>query len=144
MATLNIRQLPDDVHARLRVRAARNGRSMEAEARHILAGACDADAAGNQAGDQAAYVATEGSGRARDAGGDAPLTVTLDPHLARAASNYARQHHTTVEELVRQVLDRELVAEAGAWCDELFTLMDRAAINLRGQTWTRDELYERL
>ncbi len=40
MAILNIRNLPEEVHARLRVRAARNGRSMEAEARAILAEAC--------------------------------------------------------------------------------------------------------
>jgi plasmid stability protein len=40
MAILNIRNLPDEVHARLRLRAAQNGRSMEAEARHILAEAC--------------------------------------------------------------------------------------------------------
>jgi plasmid stability protein len=37
MASLNIRNLPDEVHSRLRVRAARSGRSMEAEARAILA-----------------------------------------------------------------------------------------------------------
>jgi plasmid stability protein len=37
MATLNIRKLPEDVHAKLRVRAAKAGRSMEAEARIILA-----------------------------------------------------------------------------------------------------------
>ena len=40
MATLNIRNLPDEVHRRLRVRAAGHGRSMEAEARAILAVAC--------------------------------------------------------------------------------------------------------
>ncbi len=40
MAILNIRNLPDDVHARLRVRAAENGRSMEAEARAILSEVC--------------------------------------------------------------------------------------------------------
>lgn len=40
MATLNIRNLPDEVHARLRLRAARAGRSMEAEARAILTAAC--------------------------------------------------------------------------------------------------------
>jgi plasmid stability protein len=40
MATLNIRNLPDEVHARLRIRAARAGRSMEAEARAILVAAC--------------------------------------------------------------------------------------------------------
>ncbi len=40
MPVLNIRNLPPEVHARLRVRAARAGRSMEAEARAILATAC--------------------------------------------------------------------------------------------------------
>jgi plasmid stability protein len=39
MATLMIRDLDEAVKARLRVRAARNGRSMEAEARAILAAA---------------------------------------------------------------------------------------------------------
>jgi antitoxin FitA len=36
MATLHIRDLKDSVKTRLKVRAARNGRSMEAEARTIL------------------------------------------------------------------------------------------------------------
>ncbi len=40
MATLNIRNLSDEVHARLRIRAARAGQSMEAEAREILTAAC--------------------------------------------------------------------------------------------------------
>jgi plasmid stability protein len=40
MAVLNIRNLPTEVHARLRMRAARAGRSMEAEARAILTAAC--------------------------------------------------------------------------------------------------------
>jgi plasmid stability protein len=40
MATLNIRNLPDEVHRRLRMRAAAHGRGMEAEARAILVDAC--------------------------------------------------------------------------------------------------------
>ncbi len=36
MATLTVRNLDDGLKARLRVRAAENGRSMEAEARAIL------------------------------------------------------------------------------------------------------------
>ncbi len=43
MAVLTIRNLPDDVHRRLRLRAARAERSMEAEARAILAQACAAE-----------------------------------------------------------------------------------------------------
>jgi plasmid stability protein len=37
MATLTVRNLPDDVHRALRVRAAQHGHSMEAEVREILA-----------------------------------------------------------------------------------------------------------
>ena len=37
MATLTVRNLPDHVHRALRVRAAQNGRSTEAEVREILA-----------------------------------------------------------------------------------------------------------
>ena len=36
MATLTVRNLPDEVHRALRVRAARRGRSTEAEVRAIL------------------------------------------------------------------------------------------------------------
>ena len=43
MATLTIRNLPDDVRERLRVRAAQAGRSMEAEARAILGEALAAE-----------------------------------------------------------------------------------------------------
>ena len=39
MATLTIRNLPDDVYDRLRSRAALNKRSMEAEAREIVSAA---------------------------------------------------------------------------------------------------------
>ncbi len=45
MATLTIRDLDETVKARLRVRAARNGRSMEAEARAILRAALNDQAA---------------------------------------------------------------------------------------------------
>lgn len=43
MAMLTVRNLPDEVHQALRVKAAVNGRSMEAEARAILKNAVLAD-----------------------------------------------------------------------------------------------------
>jgi len=50
MATLTIRNLPRDVHVRLRIRAARAGRSMEAEARAILAETCAPEKSGVSGG----------------------------------------------------------------------------------------------
>lgn len=46
MAALSIRYLDDGVRDRLRVRAARNGRSMEAEVREILTEAATAERPG--------------------------------------------------------------------------------------------------
>lgn len=45
MSTLTIRKVDDDVKARLQVRAAQNGRSMEAEVRAILSDAVSIDSA---------------------------------------------------------------------------------------------------
>ena len=45
MASITIRKLDDDVKSKLRVRAAGNGRSMEEEARLILAEAVDREPA---------------------------------------------------------------------------------------------------
>ena len=41
MTAITVRKLPDDAKQRLRMRAAANGRSMEAEARTILLAALD-------------------------------------------------------------------------------------------------------
>ena len=43
MTAITIRKLPDELKQRLRLRAAANGRSMEAEAREILTRALTAD-----------------------------------------------------------------------------------------------------
>lgn len=45
MHRLNIRNVPDEVHHALRIRAANNGRSLEAELREILAQAAHHDKA---------------------------------------------------------------------------------------------------
>lgn len=56
MAVLNIRSIPEEVRERLRMRAARAGRSMEAEARIILAEACSCDDKARPAADLQAWV----------------------------------------------------------------------------------------
>lgn len=45
MPVLNLRRIPEGTHRRLRLRAARHGRSMESEVRTILDAACHGTAA---------------------------------------------------------------------------------------------------
>ena len=130
MAILNIRRLRDDVHARLRIRAARAGRSMEAEAREILARAC----AGG-------YDAPEGGSQVRD-DANSSLSLNLTPGQLQSAQRCAKRRGTTLEDLLRQLLERELAADdAGRWCDDLFARMDAAGGDSGGAAWTRDEIH---
>lgn len=48
MASMTIRNIDDQIKSRLRVQAARNGRSMEDEARDILRAALSTEAEANQ------------------------------------------------------------------------------------------------
>jgi plasmid stability protein len=66
MATLSIRNLPDEVHRALRLRAARHGRSMEAEAREILAEVARARPSGEDAAEALRRVGREVFGPARE------------------------------------------------------------------------------
>lgn len=74
MATLTIRDLDDRVKARLRVRAAEHGRSMEAEARAILASALTEPAAESGLGSRIRerFAAIGGADLSLPARSDAP------------------------------------------------------------------------
>jgi plasmid stability protein len=63
MPTLIVRDLPDEVLARLGVRAAKAGRSMEAEARAILATAVAQEGEGVDAADLQSFVGSLYGGR---------------------------------------------------------------------------------
>lgn len=63
MATLSVRNIPDEVHAALRVRAAQAGRSMEAEVRQILIDAVHSAPPGDVASVQAFVEGLYGGAR---------------------------------------------------------------------------------
>jgi len=56
MATLTIRDLEPEVRSRLKVRAAKSGRSMEEEVRVILRAAVESDEESNQVNDLAERI----------------------------------------------------------------------------------------
>ena len=81
MPVLNIRNLPPEVHSRLRVRAAKVGRSMEAEARAILAAAVADEPPAAFPSDVQAWV--------RDLYGGRPPSGAVDDLLAERRAEAA-------------------------------------------------------
>ncbi|MFO1186615.1 MAG: Arc family DNA-binding protein [Alphaproteobacteria bacterium] len=86
MATLTIRNLPDEVRDRLRVRAAQNGRSMEEEARSLL----DRAVRPITAEQMAAVERLKGIGRTRP--GFDPSRSAADEVIAERRAEAAREN----------------------------------------------------
>jgi plasmid stability protein len=90
MATLTIRNLPDEVRDRLRVRAAQNGRSMEAEVRELLELALEAPA-DRRTPEEIHQAVLEVQAWARSLPGYDPNVSVVDEFLAEKRAAAARE-----------------------------------------------------
>ena len=81
IATLTIRGLDPETHARLRIEAARHGRSMEAEVRAILTERLTPPAAERGLGSRihARFAGLEGELQLPDRSGEPPRAAVFDP-----------------------------------------------------------------
>jgi len=71
------------------------------------------------------------------------VTIALDEKLIRAGREYARKHHTSLNNVIRGLLERTVVPRkgGGGW-DLFFALGDSAEGDSRGRRWAREDLYD--
>ncbi len=70
------------------------------------------------------------------------ITLSINDELLKSAREYAEQHHTTLNELVRMLLSRQIGQPGTDWLEESFNLADAAGASSEGRTWTREEIYD--
>jgi len=70
------------------------------------------------------------------------ITISLDEDLLRAGRRYASEHDTSVNALVRKLLQETVQSQSQAWLEESFKLMDQANVNSQGKRWKREDLYD--
>ena len=71
------------------------------------------------------------------------LTLRLSDQLIEANKEYAKKLGKSLNELVREFLQRNIQnEEEKSWVDELIEVSDEIAVNV-GYKWDRDELNER-
>ena len=58
-----------------------------------------------------------------------------------AGREYAQRHQTTLNGLIRRLLEQTVLNTSGQWVDECFALMDKTQATSGGARWTREELY---
>lgn len=71
------------------------------------------------------------------------VTLAIDDDLLAAARRYAQDHGTTLNALVRKVLEQTVQPQTESWFDEFERLADECSGSSRGRRWSREELHER-
>ena len=69
------------------------------------------------------------------------ITIALDEKIVQAGREYAQRHQTTLNGLIRRLLEQTVLNTSGQWVDECFALMDKTQATSGGAHWTREELY---
>lgn len=71
------------------------------------------------------------------------VTIAFDKKILKAGRDYAREHRTSLNNLIRQLLERTVLRKPGTsgW-DEFFALADKAGGNSLGKRWKREDLYD--
>jgi len=72
----------------------------------------------------------------------ANITISIDDEILRSGREYAKAHNTSLNAIIRQLLEKNVSKKSGAWFDECMHLMDRVQADSKGKKWTRDELYD--
>ena len=70
------------------------------------------------------------------------ITISLDEDLIKAGRQYAKQHNTSINALIRRLLEQTVQNRSEDWLEECFNLMDRVKVDSHGQSWKREDLYD--
>jgi len=69
------------------------------------------------------------------------ITVSLDEQLIKTGRAYAQQHHTSLNNLIRESLEKKVVNTSSLWIDECLSLIDKCSRPRTVKKWRREDLY---
>ena len=69
------------------------------------------------------------------------VTLSADERLIDEGRRYAREHHTSLNALLRTLLERVVRESQTDWVADCVKEMDAAKGNSRGKKWKREDLY---
>ncbi|RJQ53147.1 MAG: hypothetical protein C4530_18270 [Desulfobacteraceae bacterium] len=70
------------------------------------------------------------------------ITISIEEDLLKSGRQYAEKHQTSVNALIRNLLEQTVKHDSSQWVEECFSLMDRANVGLKGKMWRREDLYD--
>jgi len=70
------------------------------------------------------------------------ITITMDEDLLKSGREYAKKNQTSVNALIRKLLEQTVQSDSSQWIEECFFMVDRANARSRGGRWKREDLYD--
>jgi len=70
------------------------------------------------------------------------ITISLDNKLLEAGRQYAKEHNTSLNALIRRLLAQAVLPSSPDWLNESFSLMDQVSADSSGLKWKREDLYD--
>jgi len=70
------------------------------------------------------------------------ITLSVDETLIEDGRRYAKEHHTSLNALVRDLLARTVREDRSRWSTECLRKMDAANGHSHGRTWKREDIYD--
>ena len=70
------------------------------------------------------------------------VTISLNENLFKLGKKYVEKHNTSLNALIRKLLEETVKDQTTDWIDECFNLMDKTKSNSEGRKWKREDLYD--
>jgi hypothetical protein len=70
------------------------------------------------------------------------ITLSIDDDLLEAGRKYAKEHNTSLNALVRELLSKTVTRSSGSRLQEGFRLADKFHFSSGGRKWKREDLYD--
>lgn len=70
------------------------------------------------------------------------ITLSVDEKLVEDGRRYAKEHNTSLNAIVRDILARTVREDRTNWITECIKKMDAANGRSRGRKWKREDLYD--
>ena len=72
----------------------------------------------------------------------ANITISINDDLLKKGREYAKNHNTSLNAIIRDLLEKNIPSVSGEWFEECERLMDSAQADSKGKKWSREELYD--
>jgi hypothetical protein len=71
------------------------------------------------------------------------ITLSIPDDLLAKSREYAKAHGTTLNQMVRDLLKRNVASQSGSVAQSIITHAQKTGVAMNGYKWTRDDAYEK-